>query len=336
MASMKSVIVVSVLTMACGKSDPPPAPAPEPGLSANATTSPEARAVLDKHAAMTKAKWDALVAVATEAKSAPPVAKPEPLATPVKSPLVVPEAQMRTPGDTVLVSPEAVVDGAMPPSGFGVQPLLKDYVDLVAPGSKTMIKPDVLEADFSKIAGLKYALFARVRETTPSKTQTAVIDGKGELRYTAGSMSGDAILFDLDAKKRLGAFPFAFQAKGDYLAKSGESPDEETKRLAKHLHDSVKSQLLDAASTFATGGAAPAANVTAAAAAGTADVQRAILVEAGTKHPGAGVGAVKIDGAVVTIEATNPAAIAGADLQALTAFASKQIGRDVKVTVVKK
>jgi hypothetical protein len=161
-----------------------------------------------------------------------------------------------------------------------------------------------------------------------------MVGGQSELRYEAGSVSGDAILYELDTKKRLGAFPFAFEAKGDYVAKPGSSPDEETKRLEDHLRDSVTSQLEQALAAFATGKGAPTATAGGAAAASAATIERAILVEIGTKYPSAAPGKVTLRGKQVIVEAANPKAIDANALKELTAFASKQVGADVTFELV--
>jgi hypothetical protein len=344
--SMKLSLVFVAAVAALGsasacKNDPPVASdyAGASGSAAGSAARAALQPILDKAAPMVKAKRAASLAVAAEAAAAPPVTAPEPLAAALPAPPVVGNPALKSPGDTLFGTPEIVGNpDAKVPFAFWVTPLLGPYEDMLAPTSNLMMKPEALEADLASVDKVKYALMVRVREYKPSKVVTAMVGEQGELRYEAGSLTGDAIFYDLDAKKRLGAFPFSFEAAGDYRAKPGATPEEETAALEDHLRASVRTQLVDALATFASGGGAPTATATAAAGTAMEKVERAILVEVGIKHPAVAIGKVTVTtgGAkpLVTIAATNPAAIDDALKAEIAAFAAKQIGADVDVTVV--
>ena len=311
------------------------------GAAANA---PPARAelqpIIDKHAPVVKAKRAASLAIAADAKAAPPITAAEPLATPLASPPVVPNPALNAPGDTLIAHPERVADPAVElPFGFYTVPHIGGYEATLAPDAKIMMKPDVLEQYFDEVVKLRYALMVRVRDHKPSRVVAATVGGKVEARYEPGHVIGDAIFYELDSKKRLGAFPFAFQAKGDFIAKPGSDEKTEAKRLEDHLRTSVRSQLVRAVADFATGQGAPPATLGAASGDSLATVTRAINVEFGVKHAGALIDTIEITpGAkpVVKIVAGNPSALDAKAQAEIAAFASKQLGADATVEVVKK
>ena len=340
---MNRWLALGVVVCACSK-DPSPEEVKRmmgPGAAANVPpTRAEVQPILDKHAAMVKAKRAASIAVANDAKAAPPVTEATPLATPLASPPVVPDPRLRAPGDTLFGSPERIADPAAAMRfGFWAAPRLGDHEALLAPDAKVTMKPDALEEYFGEVAKLRYALMVRVRDHKPSRVVVATVGGKVERRYEPGHVVGDAIFYELDTKQRLGAFPFAFQAKGDFVAKANTDEQAETARLEEHLLDSVRGQLVRALADFAIGKGAPTPTTGAAGADALATVVRAINVEFGMKHAGALIDTIEITpGAkpVVKIVAGNPSALDAKARAEIAAFASKQLGADATVEVAKK
>ena len=340
---MNRWIALGVIFCACNKE-----PTPEevkrmmgPGAAANVPpTRAELQPIIDKHSAMVKAKRAASISIANDAKAAPPITEAIPLAAPLAAPPVVPEPTSRREiGDTLFGSPEHVLDPkAEMTFGFKPTPSTHAREALLADAELTM-KPAALEEYFDEVATLRYAFMVRVRDHKPSRLVTATVGGKVERRYEPGHMAGDAILYELDLKRRLGAFPFAFQAKGDFRAKLNADEKEEAARLEKHLRDSVRYQLVGALADFATGKGAPPATLGAAGADALATVVGAINVEFGIKHAGALIDTIEIvPGAkpIVKIVAGNPDALDAKARAEIAAFASKRLGADATVEVVKK
>jgi hypothetical protein len=240
--------------LACKSEPPAPAPKISPVGSAAPVapvtgTSPEQRAVLDKHAPMVTAKWANVNAIAAEILAAPRLTTAAPVATPISDRLVVPERRMRTPGNTLFASLERVADPNTEMTfGFHTQPLLKIYNDLVAPTSDTRMPPQAIEGELSKLADVKYALIIRSHAVRQSK----LVPAKLGPRYEPGGVTGEAFLYDLDTKQRLGGFPFTYNAPADYVIKPNETDDQLVRRLDDHLRTTVQLQLVNAMSAFAT------------------------------------------------------------------------------------
>ncbi len=240
--------VVAITCVAC-KQDaapmPPQAQKTQPGSIAVADAAPDPlKQVLDKHKAFVEMLGKGVRAALIDARAAPPVNKPEPLAKLLTEKPGLAATDMSP--DTFIGTVDLIENiDAKPAFGLYPVPNYQDLEKLYRGKTEDVLSAASLDRELEMNSGVKYALLVRVRDYQPSKLTGT--------RLAPGRVAGDALFYELAGAKRLGAFPFAFQAPNDFKVEAGESPDQTMERLGYHLRDSVMYQLQDALGALATG-----------------------------------------------------------------------------------
>lgn len=218
-----SLLLATAVTTACKQDDPQAALKP----------------LIEKHRPMVEAKLAAVAKVAADAKGVPPVSAAEPLKTPLPADATL--------GSEVLFgSLELVLDrNGKPPLVLLSRPSLEELRELIDPATTSFTDSEyTMGQKFTGFERTQYALLVRTREYSPSKVAHAAA-------YTAGTASGDALLYDLAKQERIGAFPWSFTAKDEVAVREGAGESAMQAEVDKHDRESFTRQFGEALKAYA-------------------------------------------------------------------------------------
>lgn len=299
----------------------------------------QVKPILDKHRTVATAKIEAIQSCAKDAKDAPPVVEPEP----TKQPITTPENKDELEQSGILLANlewAMTVDGT---NGASIDYPTELPVYLLAAALKDGHAYDRgysvenIDEQFGKLQNMKQLMVVRIRDYTPPKP---VFLG-GEQRFEGAKAIGDVLIYDLDAKQRIGGFPY--EAVQDHTAKikRGASDDEARKDLERYFTTDFKYAIRNELAAYAQGKSGPAAP-------GVADYEslrgfgERIRSQIAMEFLLAGARKVDVttgdDGkAVVTIHAESPELLvrkSGALVPGLSELVEKALGRPATVKVV--
>ncbi|MBX5482798.1 MAG: hypothetical protein IRZ16_13300 [Myxococcaceae bacterium] len=165
-------------------------------------------AILDAHRAASTAQLKALHAIAREALAAPPVTAFEPPSGPVD------EALTLLRNVEVLAGADHSAKLELPRETDGLNCAVLEQA-LNTPGYNDDISFS-LENHLKRLEALRFVALVRVRDYTPPKV---VMAGQ---RFEGGRASGDVLVYALDSRQRVGAFPFEI-FQNDHVSVRGKT-----------------------------------------------------------------------------------------------------------------
>lgn len=335
-SSRAAVLAVCVLatawsTSGCEKKDP---------LAWQKQAAAALQPVIEKHRPTAQAKIDALKAIALEAGALPPVEAREGAALPVtpKATLFSPNARSEK-GNALLVNVETLAGGADAADGVRLAKgtWIKSLERYLTSGwYDSGNQPPYVDQKFEELAGLKLALVARVHQY---KAPSLVVAG-GEQRFEAGRARGDVLIYDIDERKRLGAFPFEVVQRDTASVNVKGSSESAARELEENFRVDLNASLRKELAAFVDGAAGPASPGIAKNAAVSRFAER-MKVELASFHLVAGIQDIQIDttSAVprVTLIAdkTGPLLSGGSVKPEVVEIARKVLGAESPIVEVK-
>lgn len=294
----------------------------------------EMGSILEKHRTAATAKLEAIKAVAADAKAAAPVTVRQPATVSLAVP---PEA-----AGLVLAN----LEWAAAANGMNEAKLrVKDALPLGtltgalanghAYGSSYNVQG--IDRQFGLLVALKQAALIRIQRYDPPKA----VAGPGGRRFQSGRAAGDVLVYDLETRKRIGAFPFEAMQRdtAGVGQRDGEALLKELERsFAYDFETAINGEL----AAFAKGKAGPAAPGAAADASlrrFTDKIWEQLTLDhllSGPKEIDFATGAG--GSLIATIRAENPSHLAardGAALPDVRRAVVKILGREATVKVVK-
>ena len=284
--------------------------------------------IIERHKAPSTAKLDALRAIAKDAPAAPPVETREPATTfaisdtryPEEEGVLVANLEELVAFDGTNTAPVTLRPGL---SVAGLQGVLGGNAgDVGNP-------PASIDAQLGVLEKLRHVALVRVRSYQPPRPAEAG-------RFEGGRAVGDVLVYEIDARKRVGAFPFEILQGTEATVGRGTVEAD----LAQSFASSFEFRLRGELAAFAAGKPGPA-TPGAGAAEDTAAFATKIRLELGTEYLMAGVERVDIvdgdDGRpIVTIQAETPAQLSSRDGSALPgvrALVKKILGTEAEVRI---
>jgi len=296
--------------------------------------------ILEKHRAAATARIEAIQEIAKDARWASRTTTPEPPEPGLK----IPENRYElVKGGLLLANVEwaAAADGTNEAkvkydADLPLHMLVKAMKD--GHNHDSGHSPEGADESFKTLTNLKHLALIRIYDYDPPE---AIFTG-GEQRFEGAEAKGDVLIYDLETRKRVGAFPYEVQQGPNAKVTRGASDETMSKELERFFTSEFKYALLDEVTAYGAGKSGPAAPG-AAAKTSLQSFADKIRSEVGTEFLLSGPKKVDIAAGeggkpLVTIYADTPNMLAlkdGTVLKEVRAIVEKVLGRDADIKVVK-
>ncbi len=238
------VVAVALVVLAggCKKNDP---------LAWQAEAKKKMSVVIEAHRDASTARLALLAKIGTEIEAAPPVTEIERGKLPGQLTLA---ESIYDHGDTLLMTPALMVEREPGPPP-AVRVVERDQLGSLRrylnegwrDGGENA---DSLDTNLTRLEQLSYVFAVRIRAYRAPKLATTAA---GELRFAPGRVTGDAWLYALDGRGKLGAFPFDVVQDRSAYVQASHRGQEAVRDLENNLAVDVRSSLKQELQAFVHG-----------------------------------------------------------------------------------